>query len=459
MTSRLRFLDTRTHLWTWGGLLLVGGYLVAMQLALTRSSYDIAGVFIVVPVLILMSIPLLRVARRQEADPWIRRLLGIALLAMMFMAFIHFIVDFGAYDGVADARRYSTQGAAAAAVYWEGNFFPDLGYDVIGTGFIVLFTGWVYALFGPTIIGGYLVYSWLGFWGLYFCYRAFRVAMPGADHRRYAVLVLFLPTLLLWSSGIGKGAWMTLTIGLTLFGSARLLSSAPRAVFPLLTGLIGTAMVRPHITVLLVIGLTIGVIIRRTNMPTLLSPVMRVLSIGGLGAVGILALSGVADFLGLEEFSTESVRGVLDETEENTADIGSSTFTAQRVNDPLDFPGAFLTVIFRPFPWEADNVLMLASSAEGVALMLLIVASWRRWRQVPTLLRRYPYLAMGLVAIVLFVVAFSSIGNFGLLVRERAMILPLVLVPLCLARDTRTKSSIRAAPADLDPPTEQVVLR
>jgi hypothetical membrane protein len=43
---------------------------------------------------------------------------------------------------------------------------------------------------------------------------------------------------------------------------------------------------------------------------------------------------------------------------------------------------------------------------------------------------------LALTAILLFVIAFSTLGNFGLLVRERVMILPLVLVPLCLARRT-----------------------
>ena len=82
---------------------------------------------------------------------------------------------------------------------------------------------------------------------------------------------------------------------------------------------------------------------------------------------------------------------------------------------------------------------MLASSAESTLFMVFIALSWRRWRYVPRLLRRYPYLMVALIVILLFVIAFSTIGNFGLLVRQRSTILPLVLVPLCLARRTPAK--------------------
>lgn len=436
------------------GLLLVAAYLLITIFELARSSYDIAGVFLVGPVLAMLSIPLLARARRTEPDPWVGRLFTFGLLAMVFAGFVHFFVDFGFYGGVADARNYSTAGAALATQFWQGDFAPRLDVPLVGIGFVNLLTGIIYALIGPTIIGGYLFYSWLGFWGLYFCYRAFRTAMPGADHRRYALLVLFLPSLVFWSSGIGKGAWMTLCIGLALLGAARLLSSTPRSMLPLLAGLGGTALVRPHITALLAVALLAGVLARRTVNATLLSPITRVMTIGVVVAISAVAFSGVASFLKLDTLSVDSVTQQLDETRYKTSDIGGSTFTAHAVNSPADLPGALVTVLFRPFPWEAKNLVILVSSVEGLLLVGFIALSWRRWRQVPRLLRRYPYLMLALMAILLFVIAFSTLGNFGLLVRERVMIFPLVLVPLCLAR----RASVTTNHGDY-PAMERVALR
>ena len=39
-------------------------------------------------------------------------------------------------------------------------------------------TGIVYTVTGPSLIGGYLVFSWLGFWGLLLFFRAFQIAVP-----------------------------------------------------------------------------------------------------------------------------------------------------------------------------------------------------------------------------------------------------------------------------------------
>ena len=244
------------------------------------------------------------------------QLFTFGLLAIVFAGFVHFFVDFGFYGGVADARQYSAQGADLAAQFWQGDFVPHLGGPLVGIGFINLLTGIIYALIGPTIIGGYLFYSWLAFWGLYFCYRAFRTAMPGADHRRYAILVLFLPSLVFWSSGIGKGAWMTLCIGLALLGAARLLSRAPRSMLPLLAGLGGTALVRPHITAILVMALFTGVLVRRTINATLLNPIIRAITVVVMVIFSAVVVSYAASFLKLDTLSIKSVTDALNKQEE-----------------------------------------------------------------------------------------------------------------------------------------------
>lgn len=426
-------LKVRPQLSLMFGLALIAGYILITVLQLARSSYDVAGVFLVVPLLAVLSVPMLAKARRNEPDPWIRWLFVLGLFAMVTMGLIRLFISFYLYEGEADARWYSAQAAILRDQFWRGDFVPQLDVPLIGIGFVILLIGIVYALIGPTLLGGYVVFSWLAFWGLYFCYRAFRTAMPEADHRRYAVLVFFLPSVVFWSSGIGKEAWMILCSGLFLLGAARLLSGTTRWVLPLLAGLAGTALVRPHVTTLLVAGLLAGVLVRKDFRPTLLSPIARAVSIAVLVGVGAIVVNTAASFLEIDTLSIDSVNEVLDRVQHNTAEGGQSTYTAHAVNSPLDLPGAVMTVLFRPFPWEAGNLLVLASSIESILFLVLVALSWRRWRQVPRLLRRCPYIAVALVAILLFGIAFSALGNFGLLVRERVVILPLVLVALCLA--------------------------
>jgi hypothetical protein len=415
----------------------VACYLLIALIELANLSYRFAAFFLVVPLLVVISVPMLAKARRAEPDPWIGRLFTFALLAMMSMGVVHILLSALLYRG-GDAAQYDSEGAAIGAQFWHGDFIPHLDRSLIGNGFIYVITGIIYAVIGPTVAGGYLVYSWVAFWGIYFCYVAFRTALPFADRRRYAVLVFFLPSILFWPSAISKETPMILCTGLTLLGAARLLNRMSRWVVPLLVGLAGTALVRPHITAILIAGLFAGVLVRKISNPTLLTPIMQVASIVMVFLIAAVVIRVAANFLQLDTVSASSVTGALNKVQQNSAE-GNSTFTAQPVNSPLALPGAIITVLFRPFPWEAANPVMLASSAESTLSMVFLALSWPRWRYVPRMLRRNPYLMVALIVILLFVIAFATIGNFGLLVRQRSTVLPLVLVPLCLARRTHAK--------------------
>ena len=76
-----------------------------------------------------------------------------------------------------------------------------------------LITTGVYTVIGPITLAGFLVFSSFAFWGAYLLYRAFRIAVPNGDARRYALLVFLLPSMLYWPSSIGKEAWLMLFVG------------------------------------------------------------------------------------------------------------------------------------------------------------------------------------------------------------------------------------------------------
>jgi hypothetical protein len=93
---------------------------------------------------------------------------------------------------------------------------------------------------------------------------------------------------------------------------------------------------------------------------------------------------------------------------------------------------AIVTVLFRPFPFEAHNAQSLIASAEGTVLLGMFVAGRRRLRGVPRALKRSPYVAYCLVYTILFCLIFSTFSNFGILTRERVQVFPMVLVFLAL---------------------------
>jgi len=412
------------------GLLVIGGYVLLVESAVRRQDYDLWGGLVLIPALVVLSVHL--IARVSRGDEWLFKLLLAAFVLKALATVARYAMAFVVYDGVADASGYDIQGERLAASYREGDFDADLGRDLIGTGFIRALTGALYAVTGPSIYVAYAFYAWLGFWGLYFLYRAFRVGVPGGDHRRYAVLVLFLPSMLFWPSGLGKEAWMTLGIGLAALGTARMLNDGSRWLVPLAAGLVATGLVRPHITAALFAGIAVAVVVRRSNRPsTATTPLVRAAAVAAVVVAGLFVVGRAASFLGVEEVTASNVDAAVDGTQERTAQ-GGSEFDARPVNSVQDLPWGAVSVLFRPFVFEANGGAALLAAAEGMVVLFLLLRSTPRLFGVVGQLRRQPYLIVCLVYTVLFVYAFSNFSNFGILTRQRVQVMPFVLVLLAL---------------------------
>lgn len=407
------------------------------------ASYAVWSALVVIPLLLLVSVPMLVRAGRRDADPRFLRLLVWAFVLKAFATVARYVMAFVLYGGSADASVYHDNGERLAESYRHGLFGADIGADFIGTGFVRVVTGAIYTVTGPSIYVAYAVFATLGFWGLYFLYRAFRVGLPDGDARRYAVLVLFLPSMLFWPSGLGKEAWMILGIGLAAYGSALLLSGARRWLTPLVLGLVATAVVRPHITAALFAAIAAAYLLGRRQRPaTMLTPLARAAGVLLVVLGGFVSVSQAARFLNVEEVSVNSVDAAIEDTGEST-DIGGSTYDAEGVNSPADFPAAAVAVLFRPFIFEADNAQMLLAALEGSLLMALAALSLPRARTLGPRLRRQPYLLVCIVYSALFIYAFSNFSNFGLLTRERVQVLPFALVFIALPRVTRVQPLAR----------------
>lgn len=415
-------------------------YLLVMTVTANVISWDIWAAMVMAPVLFAVTVPLLKRGLRNDPDPRIGRLVVIAFVAKMLGSVARYVLTFSLYDGRADAIGYDGAGGRLARAFWDGTWAQVVQVEVpelTGTPFINLVTGLLYIVTGPTKLGGFLFFAWLSFLGLYFFYKAVVVGFPEANHRRYAYLVFFLPSMLYWPSSIGKDAWISFGIGLASYGIALILRH--RAVgYPVAAlGLLATAGPRPHITVLCVVSLMLAYVLRRKSWrDSTLGPVGKVLGIVVLLGVGVVVVSQAASFFDVEEVSGDSVGGVLDFTDQQSGQ-GGSEFEAVRVKSPFEFPAALLAVLFRPYPWEAGSAQGMIASAEGAMLLVLAAAAVPRLVRLPRYLFQVPYVAYVVTYTMMFIVAFSSIGNFGILTRQRTQVLPLAVVLLALPAERR----------------------
>lgn len=414
------------------GVALVVG---AIGWAGTHASYDTFAGTIVVVVLAVGTYPIVRRLASREPDHRIARLIVLAPYLKLAVTVLRYAVAFVVYDGVADAASYHREGERIAEVLRDGIFTVELGKPLVGTGFIRLVTGVVYTVTGPTQLGGFFVFSWLGFWGLYLFYRAFALACPHADQWRYARLLFLLPSLLFWPSSIGKEAWMSLGLGAIVYGTARLLTARRGGVATLALGVAMTALVRPHVAAIALMGALLAYLARRTprDRRRLSAPVAKLLGLIVLGVGLVVVLGQAGDLLGVDSFDSDAIETARQNATTRTSEAGSRFETEGGSSlDPSSFPGALLSVLFRPFPWEASNVQSLVASVEGGGLLALFVLGWRRLLGAVRAVVQTPYVVLAAAYTVLFVYGFSAFSNFGILTRQRVQVLPFVLVLVCV---------------------------
>jgi hypothetical protein len=240
---------------------------------------------------------------------------------------------------------------------------------------------------------------------------------------------------------------MILVLGAAALGAAQLFTGRFRGLVWLALGLWGAAVVRPHLALIVAVGLVVAAplsLVRGGGHGD--QRQRRRGRLGGAALLLTLLLSGstliglAENFFGLSSLNTQTAQEQLDETTRRSG-VGRSAFTAHSPNDPVGFVLAGVTVLFRPFPLEVGSVQGILTSLEGLALLAVCVLSTRRLFRLPVELLRRPYVAFALVYTFAFIYAFSSIVNFGILARERCQLLPVLFVVLCIPRTVATRET------------------
>lgn len=412
--------------------------------AMDTQSYNTWGAMFLVPVVIALNAVLIAIVARREREPWFTRIIILGYALKLVGTSARYVVAYYLYGGAADAERYNLFAIGHYLDWRQGDVWWEPSGKV-GTLNLELITTAVYVVIGPSVITAFFVFGSFAFWGVYLIYRAFRIALPQGDQKRYALLLFLLPTVLYWPSSIGKESWLLLFVGVTAYGAARYFN---HAVVPglawLAVGAVGTALIRPHVTVLMFAALFVAQIVRPTTKAST-SILTKAAGVFVMGLAAAILITQSAAFLGIDDLSAQAVADEVGWASGQTAQ-GGSAFTAVPLNSPFGLPAAIVTLLFRPFPWEAGNVQMLAQSLEGVLLLVLTVAAWPRLKTLPTLLRRNPWLVFAVVYALAFIIAFSGFSNFGILARQRVLMIPFFLVLLALPKPL-SKQKVRTRDA------------
>jgi hypothetical protein len=290
----------------------------------------------------------------------------------------------------------------------------------------------VQAVIGETTIGAFLVFSFFGFVGLVLLYVAFCEALPSGDRRLYRLLLFLTPTLWYWPSGLGKEAFMLFCLGAAALGAVRLFAGRLSGLVLGGLGLWGVIVVRPHMAIVFMVGVLFALPAlqhqaaeggRRWAMR--LAPLLLLVALP-------IAVGAVEDIFGLDELNPDSAQDVAADVERRTSQ-GGSEYEPTDAFTPQGLVLGTVTTLYRPFPWEVPGLQGLMSSLEMTALAVVCpIAMWRRRRGLLSGLRqRYTRFALGYT--VAFGMAFATVGNFGILTRQRSLVLPFAFIVVACA--------------------------
>jgi hypothetical protein len=359
--------------------------------------------------------------------------LAVALLLKLLMVIPAHYVTFNVYKGDVDAAGYHRHAVRMADDYRHGRFETDLP-NFLRDNLPVHVNAIFYTVVGPTSFGGFLLYAWFGFWGHFYFYRAFTIALPEGRRRTYIRLLFLLPSQLFWTSYMGKDAWMVMGLGIATFGVARLLTGARlRGLAAATLGVAMMNLIRPHIAAMLGLGVVAAFLVQRPpESLKQLVPVVKIVGILLFAVFSVFLLQKTQRYLEAQDIETsQGVTNALEEASEGGA-FGGSEYTPPIVRSPKDVPYAAVTVLFRPFPTEAKSGLQMVAAVEGGFLLLLSLLRIPWGLAALRSVRRQPMVAMAIVYTGLFIFAFSSFANFGLMNRQRVQVIPIFLMLLSI---------------------------
>jgi hypothetical protein len=417
--ARARKEESSGSLW---GLLCIPTAVIVVGLFATqwsRPDLPMLAATLAMPLVFFIGWLFVRTVHDRDYD--IRSIMYLGLL-------LRFIGAYMRMQNTVDSAVYHTEGIRIAEAFRQFDFGVDTGRQIPGTGAIRWISGMVHVFVFNDEATSFLVFALFSFIGCVFLYKAFVVAVPNGDRYRYAILLFFWPSLCYWPSSLGKEGWMLLGIGIASYGAARVFTQRSISGFMYLAvGVVACAFVRPHVSLIVFIAMFVAFLARKNTSST------RGTAVKAIGLVvlllgGSILVGQTASFLKVDDpTGAEDIGSALNSTTDQTTQGGSS-FQAHQVRSPIDFPWAFITVVFRPFPNEARDINGLLTAMESIALLGIMLASGRRLLKLPTLLRTVPYITYAATYSIIFVFAFSSIGNFGILARQRTQLAPMILV-------------------------------
>jgi hypothetical protein len=302
-------------------------------------------------------------------------------------------------------------------------YFDPYGiYDQEGFGsntiLIIALVQFPKSYFGGSYLDYFLVFQAVGFFGLAALMRVFEEVYQEmeVDQPFYTYLILFMPSIHYWTSAIGKDSLFFFGLCITFWAAM----NHKRRFIVFGAGLLLMLAIRPHIAIVAGAAFTLAVLIDKNTRMLIKVPLFAAgLAVTAYAAISLRSTFGI-DVTNVDVFSDVLAgRDALLTTEDAGRSVVSGSFFF-----------LLISLLFRPFFFDAPGAFGFVASVENLGVLAFIVTLFAFGRTVLTLFRRVPFVRYTLVATVMITFVLTlGYYNVGLGIRQKAtMILPGLMV-------------------------------
>lgn len=312
--------------------------------------------------------------------------------------------------------NFALSNTADATGYFRRSLDPNVA-PALGTPGVDFFTSIFTQTLGLSYLGTFLVFNIIGAFGVLAILATIRETMQDKTRNAkiIATIVCFVPGINFWSAAIGKDAISMLGTGLICWA---VIDIRRRWLF-LSIGTLCYLLVRPHVVPVIISALLTSLLLTK-NMNFVTKVVIAAVLIVPAAFSAQLAMS----VIGLNE--TSQFGGATDfiEYRQSVNTQGGSSVDISNMILPMQM----FYYAFMPFFIGAGGLLGLVASIENAFLVMIVAVSLSGMRRRPSTLQpqvKWFYLVF---SVVLWVIFAMTTANTGLALRQKWMLMPMLLL-------------------------------
>lgn len=308
------------------------------------------------------------------------------------------------------------KGGDSIGYFTRASFYGFDNEFGLGTAGVTYLTTYLVQILGLSFLGCFLVFNIFGSIGLIAFDSTLKHATQKSSRhlKLLASVIVFLPSVSFWSSAVGKDSISFMSACLALWAALNF----KKRIILFIVAVLAMLLVRPHIAAAMVAAYALAFIFDQR-----ISIIQR-LFIGSIAIISSAVVVPLAmQYAGLGDAQNAAdIEAYIEQRQGHNLEGGSSVDISS-----MSLPMQMFTYLFRPLPFEANNIFALAASVDNIILLFLFIlgANAILKKSKPSIESNRAFL--WLYAIIVLFILSTTTANLGIAMRQKWMFAPILI--------------------------------